>query len=63
MYIAAIAGPIELHRILRTTVIPNDTPLNCFGVAFIVISNPPTCVNDIPAAIMARLVAIRNCVE
>ena len=32
IYLLPIAGPIELPRILRTTVIPSDMPLNCFGV-------------------------------
>src|SRR5919201_1602049 len=54
MYIPAIAGPIELPIILISIFIPNDTPIDCIGVARVTTFIAPTFIKDIPADTIAR---------
>ena len=54
MYIAAIAGPIELPIILISIFIPKEIPIPCLGVARVTTFTAPTFIKDIPADTIAR---------
>lgn len=59
IYTPAIAGPIAPPIRLRRTVVPKDTPANCLGVDCKTISKPPTCTNDRPVAIIAKVTDVK----
>jgi hypothetical protein len=63
MYIAARAGPMELPIIRIRLAMPSDIPLFCLGVFRTIVFWAPMAVNDIPMAIIPRLVDMRNSVE
>jgi hypothetical protein len=60
MYIAAIAGPIELPIILISIFIPKEIPILCLGVARVTTFIAPTFIKDIPADTIARFAETVN---
>ena len=62
-YIPAITGPTEdaIRKIKRF--IPNDIPLNCFGVEVSTTFTEPICINANPTATKTRTAAIEASVE
>ncbi len=63
IYIPAITGPTEDPIRYIRRFIPNDIPLNCFGVEVSTTFTEPICINANPTATKTRTAAIEASVE
>ena len=61
--VPAITGPTEAPIRYISRFIPNDTPLNCFGVDVNTTFTEPICIKANPIATNIRTVAIEASVE